>query len=507
MRRYLTSILLLTYIILLSGNRLFADSSESTPPAGSIPADTIPAEIIPIDTFPADTIPLDTVPVDTIPVDTVAPPPSPEFYNVKVSPAEAVIVSGVTDLLRILSLNNSLISCYDENEIFENTVRAANRIAKWTTHSIGGATLAQHWNEGDSLRTDSLPSARMMVRDYPWSHIILQEHSRLPLVNFESFRSNIRIWVDYIRRNCPNPNVVIILPVNWAYFQNLDNYLNSNSQMIANYKAVAEEFGVVLSPSASGFSAMFEDYGEAGLKGMFLDDRHPSLMSTYMSSCMLYGQIYNVDPREITYIPDGLTSEKASLMRGYASRILKEFNHTIYHHDRSLQFRIEVTDRDGNAVDPEELTFGVNGNTRISSKGKFTFMEEGEYPITFNYKGFETRAMVRVGGYRVNSRPEENPDENPDDNSDEDPDLTVDVDEIQSGDENVSGNIDGRISVFFRGKRVIIFGATPSAQVNVFDSDGKLLKATREHEFDLPESQSVILINVDGCSFKALNLL
>jgi hypothetical protein len=44
----------------------------------------------------------------------------------------------------------------------------------------------------------------------PWTHIILQEQSNKPLIDMTDFLASVRLWVNYIRAFCPNPNAKII---------------------------------------------------------------------------------------------------------------------------------------------------------------------------------------------------------------------------------------------------------------------------------------------------------
>ena len=84
----------------------------------------------------------------------------------------------------------------------------------------------------------------MLVRSEAWSHIILQEQSSLPRTNVESFRASVKKWVDYIREFCPNPNAIVIIPMNWAYSGDWSNFTDFNNKFLENYLSVARELGV-----------------------------------------------------------------------------------------------------------------------------------------------------------------------------------------------------------------------------------------------------------------------
>ena len=90
----------------------------------------------------------------------------------------------------------------------------------------------------------------MLVRSEAWSHIILQEQSSLPRTDIETFRASVKKWIDYIREYCPNPNAIIILPMNWAYEGDSENFTNLNNTFRRNYLDVAREPGVLVCPVA-----------------------------------------------------------------------------------------------------------------------------------------------------------------------------------------------------------------------------------------------------------------
>jgi hypothetical protein len=128
----------------------------------------------------------------------------------------------------------------------------------------------------------------MLIRTEAWSHIILQEQSALPRTNIETFRSNVKKWVEYIREYCPNPNAIIIVPMNWAYSGDWSNFTDFNTQFLKNYQDVARETGVTICPVGVAYQQVFDAEGADGIASWFQDDRHPH---RYVD---LYGGLYGV---------------------------------------------------------------------------------------------------------------------------------------------------------------------------------------------------------------------
>ncbi|MDE5901648.1 MAG: hypothetical protein K2H21_00340, partial [Muribaculaceae bacterium] len=316
--------------------------------------------------------------------------------DLTVNPQHTVLVPGLPDQVRVLSLNNSLIHYNDQSAMFNDIALSMRKDAEWTKHTLLGKSLATHWNEGDGMAGDGLPGAKMMVRSQPWSHIILQEQSSLPRTDPSTFRDNVARWVEYIREACPNPNAVIILPVNWAYAGDWSNFTSFNDIFLNNYREVADEFGVVLCPVMNAYQMMYDAEGAEGLAPWFQDDRHPTDMSTYMAACMEYGLIFGEDPASISYHPASVSVDDAEAMRAYASAVLGGFTQSVNHHEATVAVSAEVTDAFGLVLPQEDVRYSVSDGAEISADGVFHATAPGEYTVTVSAAGFERSATVTV---------------------------------------------------------------------------------------------------------------
>ena len=321
-----------------------------------------------------------------------------EAAALTLNPANTVLVPRNPEKVKVLSLNNSLIYYNDQDKVFNDIAAGMNKDAAWTKHTLLGKPLSTHWDEGDGLAADGTPGARMMVRSEAWSHIILQEQSSLPRTSFDKFRANVKQWVDYIREYCPNPNAVIILPVNWAYSGDWDNYNAYNKLFLDNYKAVAEEMGVTVCPVAAAYDNVYCTEGTDATLEWYLDDRHPSLMSTYMAACMEYGLIFGEDPADINSAPAGLDAATAAKMRRYASDALKAYINSIDHHKATIRFNAGIYDDFGMEVsDAAPIVFAVDGGGTISTDGVFVSDgTRGTFTVTATSGTFEKKANVKV---------------------------------------------------------------------------------------------------------------
>ena len=313
-------------------------------------------------------------------------------------PADVVLVPELPEQVKVLSLNNSLIYYNDQDAVFNGIAEAMGKDANWTKHTLLGKSLKTHWDEGDGVAEDGNPGAKMLVRSEAWSHIILQEQSSLPRTDIETFRANVKRWVDYIRDYCPNPNAIIIVPVNWAYSGDWENYTAFNATFVKNYQDVALDLGVTLCPVGVAYQEVYDLEGSEGTLTWFLDDRHPTLKATYMAAATEYGLILGVDPLDITWAPDGLSADDAAAMRGYASRALNGFTNYVDHTAGQVHYKVTVRDQFGMEVEaPEPVVMTLNDGGDINADGVFTSNgTNGEYTVTATTGDFTQNATVKV---------------------------------------------------------------------------------------------------------------
>ena len=320
------------------------------------------------------------------------------LQTVTLMPADVTLVPQLPEKVKVLSLNNSLIHYNDQAAMFNDIAVAMGRNAQWTKHTMLGKPLSTHWDEGDGLGGDGTPSAKMLIRTEAWSHIILQEQSGLPRTNVESFRSNVKKWVSYIREYCPNPNAIIIVPLNWAYSGDWANFTDFNKMFVDNYLSVARETGVTICPVGVAYQQAFDEKGAEGLAPWFQDDRHPTDMSTYMAACMEYGLIFGEDPTTITSHPAAVSDADAAEMRSYASKALKSFTNIVDHIAAKVRYQAVGFDQYGKEMDaPADLVYALTNGGELDASQVFTSNgTEGTYTVSAKNEQYNLSATVKV---------------------------------------------------------------------------------------------------------------
>ncbi len=320
------------------------------------------------------------------------------IQSVTLMPANVTLVPTLPEKVKILSLNNSLIHYSDQPAMFNDIAAAMGKDASWTKHTRLGKSLNYHWEEGDGLAEDGTPGAKMMVRSDAWSHIILQEQSSLPRTDVETFRASVKKWVDYIREYCPNPNAIIIVPMNWAYSGDWTNFTAYNNTFLKNYQSVARELGVTLCPVARAYQSVYDKEGVEGISSWFLDDRHPVDMSAYMAACMEYGLIFGEDPTTISTHPATITDEQAAKMRSYASEALKNFSNYVDHSAGKVKLTAVTLDQFGMEIEaPADLDYSIDNDGTLQDKTTFVSNgTEGTYTVTAQNAQFTTKSVIKV---------------------------------------------------------------------------------------------------------------
>jgi hypothetical protein len=320
------------------------------------------------------------------------------LQSVALMPADVTLVPQLPEKVKVLSLNNSLIHYNDQAAMFNDIAQAMGKDAWWLKHTMLGKPLSTHWDEGDGLGADGTPSAKMLIRNEAWSHIILQEQSGLPRTNVEAFRNNVKKWVEYIREYCPNPNAIIIVPLNWAYSGDWANFTDFNKMFLDNYLSVARETGVTICPVGVAYQQVYDDKGAEGIAPWFQDDRHPTDMSTYMAACMEYGLIFGVDPLTITSHPDAVSDADAAAMRAYASKALKGFTNIVDHTAATVRYQAVGFDQYGKEMDaPADFDYALTAGGTLDASHVFKSNgTEGTYQVTAKNETYNLSATVKV---------------------------------------------------------------------------------------------------------------
>jgi hypothetical protein len=321
--------------------------------------------------------------------------------TISILPKNEFIVSGYTSP-RLLSINNSLIDRNDQPTIFNPLTVSAGKNAFWEKQTRLGMDLRFHYEEGDGLLADGTPTAKYKVRSQAWTHIILQEQSNKPLTDYADFLASVKLWVAYIRANCPNPNARIILDMNWPYTDAVD-FKGDMVRLWTNYMMVAAETGVSVYPVGKAYDIIFDKDGASTKNALYTDNRHPSLMASYMSSCVILADLYEINPEGIAYFPAGMTTDQAQLMQTRANETAKTIQNTSDINGK-IYFTASLTDQFNRTITNDDPTiWSVSGGGTIDSNGTFTSNNSpGIYTATVTKGSVSAFTTFEVKSFAVN---------------------------------------------------------------------------------------------------------
>ena len=285
--------------------------------------------------------------------------------------------------------------------------RSKGKKASCTKHTLLGKSLLTHYNEDEGLTAEGTASAKMMVRSEAWSHIILQEQSATPRSNLKEFRESVRLWKEYIREFCPNPNAIIILPMNWAYNE-WDTFKSNNKTLLESYLTVAQEQGVVICPVGMAYEAIYDAEGSETCESLYSDNRHPTPLASYMAACMEYQIIFNEPATSINYYPESIVANSAESMRQYANTTVSSFICPTDHHAGKLQFSINVVDQFGIAMESvNDVIWTLSGGGYLDENQLFTSDGTlGEFSISASNANFTKTISFVVGEAQDNKQKE-----------------------------------------------------------------------------------------------------
>lgn len=313
--------------------------------------------------------------------------PTDEKYDVYIgslslSPSNEYMVLGL-DNVKMLSLSNSLIDYNEQDLIFNQLAKAGGKNAVWERQTRLGKTLQYHFDEGDGMIGPGDPSAKYRVRSEAWTHIVLQEQSNKPRTDPEGFLASVEQWIEYIRENCPNPDVRIAVMMNWPY-GNSNSWSKDMATLFEVYRMVAKKTGVSVYPSGSAFDIVYQTDGAAVKNSLYSDDRHPTLKASYLSACVFYNSVFNESPVGLSYVPDGITQEDATLMQTRAREAFKTYRN-VCEYDQTMSFNYSLKAPNGDLLSAEDypITWSVSGGGSIDDDGVFRSNgTPGTYTVT-----------------------------------------------------------------------------------------------------------------------------
>jgi len=162
--------------------------------------------------------------------------------------------------------------------------------------AISSYTLQDHY-------CDSLTIQK--IRTEKWNKVILQEQSTRPISNPDLFLQ-YATKLDYLIKK---DSALTILYMTWAP---KDSPADIN-QLASAYISVGSKLKSNVVPVGKVWEYTVNTYPQLNL--YFSDNKHPALTGTFLIACAFYKSLFNKNPVENSYVPDGLTTGNVITIR------------------------------------------------------------------------------------------------------------------------------------------------------------------------------------------------
>ncbi len=168
--------------------------------------------------------------------------------------------------------------------------------------AFAGYTLEKHWTDGNALQK---------IREGKWSYVVLQEQSQVPVINQRKFYQFARMFDDEIRRS----GAKTIMLMTWERPDSRNLGVTTDG-LAAAFKAIGKELGVKAAPAGLAFARSLRAKPNLTL---CTADGHPTVEGTYLTACVLYRTIFEINPVEYPHSENNISAETRTYLQQIAA--------------------------------------------------------------------------------------------------------------------------------------------------------------------------------------------
>lgn len=201
-----------------------------------------------------------------------------------------------------------------------------------TKANIGGSSLEKHAEL--ILECENNPGLKPYSNEYclkellgmeDYDYITIQQVSSSSWRS-ESFQPHADVLIEFIRKH--SPNSVIVIHQTWAYHPDsnrLTEWGITSSEMhknlVQNYRNLAGDYNLEVIRSGEAFYKAFEKKNDLNL---WNDDRyHANNNGCYLAGCVWFGQLFDVSPTSIKYVPEQMDRKTAKYLKRIAKQVIE----------------------------------------------------------------------------------------------------------------------------------------------------------------------------------------
>ena len=222
--------------------------------------------------------------------------------------------------MSVLFIGNSHTYFNDLPELFEGLSAAGYHSVHVDQSTVGGARLEDHVK---------FSQTRALIIERDWDHVVLQEHSLYPVIEFlreNSFYPSARELDSLITGT--GSNTSFFMTWGWEDAEGpycilehcspkFDGFFDMQSHMFSAYSGIAFELDAMLVPAGEAWAAALSV--DPTLPLWYADGYHPSLEGSYLAACVFYSRIFNESPIGLEFF-GGLDVARALFYQQIASQ-------------------------------------------------------------------------------------------------------------------------------------------------------------------------------------------
>lgn len=167
---------------------------------------------------------------------------------------------------------------------------------------------------------DHKSSFLQLIKVNKYTHVILQEYSRGPIIDFDKFENAVIEFDSLIKENKAKTILYQTWPYHLSYFNgNLVLQEQMKNELEDAYQRVASKINATVVKAGSAFYHCLTNHYNLEL---YQDVNHPSLFGAYLSACVHYATITNRRSFGNPFEIDGISTEVKKILQEVADLIV-----------------------------------------------------------------------------------------------------------------------------------------------------------------------------------------
>lgn len=219
-----------------------------------------------------------------------------------------VVYNPEGNLYRILFVGNSFTKHnYDIPELVEAMMKLDGLDVECEGSIAGGKSLVDQRSKVESK-----------LRNFKYTHVVLQEHSYGPISKYDQFEETVVALAEKIKEN----KAKIMLYQTWAYDKDVWNGISREQmtdKLVEGYAKVAEKVGAQINPVGLAFEKY---YLRGDLPSLYCDMSHPSVYGAYLSVCVHYASITGKKVSDNPYKMEGIEEDVLVIIKQIADEVV-----------------------------------------------------------------------------------------------------------------------------------------------------------------------------------------